>query len=251
MKKALSIIFMFLLMGVALAQSPPVPAPVIGKFQINDRNVAGYVLEVENLRTEEVISGDGVASLVTESGGFMFDLSYFDKGYTASIPNFYPGDPIEVRVRGFGDEGKYTFNVPDKTPYRFTLSIHTTREDAFVECYDGSLVREVSLCPAKPEPTVTEPEVVEKEVIKEVETEIEVPVPEERNLQDWLIGLIAGIIGVFAWGAGFAGLIRYYLRLAKEAEKAGNKTLAKKYRTRAEKMAKTAVTNFLAGKYKK
>jgi hypothetical protein len=71
------------------------------------------------------------------------------------------------------------------------------------------------------------------------------------EIKDWLIGLIAGIIGVFAWGKGFAGLIKYYLKKAKEADKIGDKELAGKYRERAEKMAKTTITNFLAGKYKK
>ncbi|MCH9028630.1 MAG: hypothetical protein IH819_03235 [Bacteroidetes bacterium] len=36
-----------------------------------------------------------------------------------------------------------------------------------------------------------------------------------------------------------------------EAKQAGDKELAQKYRDRAEKMAKTVVFNFLAGKYKK
>ncbi|KKM32387.1 hypothetical protein LCGC14_1565780, partial [marine sediment metagenome] len=75
--------------------------------------------------------------------------------------------------------------------------------------------------------------------------------PESNTLKTVLISLIAAIIGIFAWGKGFAGLIKYYLRLADEAEKAGDKELAKKYRDRASKMAKTVVTNYLAGKYKK
>ena len=60
--------------------------------------------------------------------------------------------------------------------------------------------------------------------------------------------MIASVIGVFAWGKGFAGLIKYYLRKADETD---DRELAKKYRDRAEKMAKTVVINFLAGKYKK
>ena len=59
------------------------------------------------------------------------------------------------------------------------------------------------------------------------------------------------MIGVFAWGAGFKGLIIYYLNKAKEADIVGDKELAKKHRDRAEKMARTVITNFLAGKYKK
>lgn len=73
---------------------------------------------------------------------------------------------------------------------------------------------------------------------------------EETSLQDVLLRLIASVIGIFAWGAGFRGLIVYYLNKAKEAEKAGDKVLAKKHRDRAGKMARTVVFNFLAGKYK-
>ena len=77
--------------------------------------------------------------------------------------------------------------------------------------------------------------------------------PEEPNntLRDLLIGMIATIIAMFGWGKGFAGLIKYYLNKAKEAEADGDKELAKKYRERAEKMARTVITNFMAGKYKK
>ncbi len=78
-----------------------------------------------------------------------------------------------------------------------------------------------------------------------------VPPDDEETLKDFLIKLIAVIIGVFAWGAGFKGLILYYLNEAKKADAAGDKELAKKHRARAEKMAKTVITNFLAGKYKK
>ena len=65
-----------------------------------------------------------------------------------------------------------------------------------------------------------------------------------------MIYLIAGIIGLFAWGKGFAALIKYYLNKAIEAEKSGDKELAKKYRERAKKMAQSVITGYLAGKYK-
>ncbi len=100
---------------------------------------------------------------------------------------------------------------------------------------------------------VTPPPVIIEKIICEDGTEVseasECPIVEpEDNLKTILITLIATIIGLFAWGKGFAGLIKYYLRLADETK---DKELAKKYRARAEKMAKTVVTNFLAGKYKK
>ena len=96
-------------------------------------------------------------------------------------------------------------------------------------CPDGTQVTDLAKCP-------------EKQVI---------PPEPESNLFDYLIYLIAGIIALFAWGKGFAGLIKYYMNKSKEAEQAGDKELAKKYRERAEKMAKSVITNYLAGKYKK
>jgi len=74
------------------------------------------------------------------------------------------------------------------------------------------------------------------------------PVEPGTDLKTVLITLIATIIGLFTWGKGFAGLIKYYLRKADETDDA---ELSKKYRVRAEKMAKTVVFNFLAGKYRK
>ena len=98
-----------------------------------------------------------------------------------------------------------------------------------------------------PVPEVTPP--VSPPTVPVTPTETPVDEPEDSStLKTFLITLIAAIIGIFAWGKGFAGLIKYYLRLADETE---DKELAKKYRARAEKMAKTVVTNFLAGKYKK
>ena len=96
-------------------------------------------------------------------------------------------------------------------------------------CSDGTLVDDLAKCPTTP---ITPPE-------------------PESNLLTYLIILIAGILAFFGWGKGFAGLIKYKLKQADEAEKAGNKELAKKYRATAEKMAKSIVTNYLAGKYKK
>ena len=100
-------------------------------------------------------------------------------------------------------------------------------------------------CPSKPTIPVEEP------VIPTEPTEPIVPSEPESNLYAWLIGLIATIVGLFAWGKGFAALIKYKLKQADEADKKGNKELAKKYRATAEKMAKSVITNYLAGKYKK
>jgi len=98
-------------------------------------------------------------------------------------------------------------------------------------------------------PPIVEPPVppITPPVTPPVVPPVEPPVEPESDLKTILITMIASIIGIFAWGKGFAALIKYYLRKAEETS--GEE--AKKYRARAEKMAKTVVFNFLAGKYKK
>ena len=98
MKKTLSIftILMFLVSTLAIA-GPPVPAPVRGYFYINGESTNGYIVQAENLRTGEKISGVTISSLVTEPGGFFFDLAMFSQGYIAAN-DIYAGDVIEVKV---------------------------------------------------------------------------------------------------------------------------------------------------------
>ncbi len=157
MKKIFSIltILMFLMSFVVIAEAPPVPAPIRGYFEVNGQGLAGYIIEAQNLRTNEVISGDTIPSMVTEPNGFAFDLSKFSQGAVAPIPGVYVGDVIEVRVRGFGEEGKIQFNVPSSTPYTITIEITTTQE--LFQCYDGSWVLDQADCPDIPTTTTTIP----------------------------------------------------------------------------------------------
>ena len=163
MKRLFSIltILMFLFSSLAIA-GPPVPAPIIGKFTINGAGTLGYIVEAQNLRTLEVISGREINSMTTEPNGFFFDLSYFSQGYVGPSP-VYPGDVIEVRVVGFPTSA-IQFNVPSETPYTISLSVTT---GSVVQCADGSIVSDISLCPEIEEP---EPEPEEKVV--EVETKV-------------------------------------------------------------------------------
>ena len=120
------------------------------------------------------------------------------------------------------------------------------------ECKISEPIIEPIIVPPIEKPTIpTEPTTPTEPVIPIEPTEPIVPSEPESNLYAWLIGLIATIIGLFVWGKGFAALIKYKLKQADEAEKAGNKELAKKYRSTAEKMAKSVITNYMAGKYKK
>lgn len=253
MKKliTLSIITLFLMSLLVLA-TPPIPQHIRGYFNVNGVSLPGHIIEVTNMYTGETISGDNYPSLVTEVNGFAFDLSYFKEGVEGRS-RYSPGDQIKVQARRFGEEEAIYFNVPEETPYEITLEISTGLPTLY--CPDGTPVLDLANCPVvEPESAPVEPVIIKK-VICEDGTEVseasECPIvePEEKDtLQTILITLIAAIIGLFAWGKGFAGLIKYYLRLAKETD---DKELAKKYRARAEKMAKTTVTNFLAGKYKK
>ena len=248
---------MFLLSLVAVAFAPPTPQPVRGKFTINGQNAVGFIVVMENLRTGEKISGHENSHLITESGGFGFDLSDFSQ-YQGETFN-YVGDEIQAYVEGFSGD-KVSF-IPDKSPYDFGIHISDARTDLFFVCSDGSIKKSSILCPRE------EPEIIETIVevpgdTKTIETIIcedgsevsvasDCPKEDYSSLQILLIGMIAAIIGIFSWGKGFAGLIKYYLRLAKEAKGRGERELAIKYQQRAEKMAKTVLTNFMAGKYKK
>ncbi len=159
MKQLLTILTILMLLLPAAMAAPPVPKPMRGYFEINGAGTAGYIIEVENLRTGEVISGDTINSLITQVNGFAFDLSYLSQGALAPVPPIgFPGDIIEVRVRGFGDEGTLQFYVPENTPYEFTINIETTSPPPpqIYVCPDGSQVSDPDDCLAEPEP---EPEV--------------------------------------------------------------------------------------------
>ena len=80
---------------LAVAQSPPVPAPIIGKLTLNGQGLDGYVIEVKNTRTGNTISGNTVDSLVTEHGGFTVDLSKV--GFIG---------PSQVSTSGSGSSGQ-------------------------------------------------------------------------------------------------------------------------------------------------
>ncbi len=100
MKKLIPIltILMFLMSTLALASSPPVPSPIIGKLTLNGQGLDGYTIEVKNIRTGTTVSGDTIGSLVTEHGGFFVDLSKI--GFIGPS-QVYLGDTIQVKVRGF------------------------------------------------------------------------------------------------------------------------------------------------------
>jgi len=63
MKKTLTMIVILtlllsLLSSSILAQSPPVPSPIIGTVTLNGERPSGNIVDVTNLRTSQTVSGD-------------------------------------------------------------------------------------------------------------------------------------------------------------------------------------------------
>lgn len=261
MKKLITFLIAFLMViGIALAQ-PVAPSPVKILVKVNDHNVDYDFTIVTNLGTGEVLTVQDVGSLRIERGVGFFDLLDFDLGYDPKSRR-YPGDTIEIKACDIHAECTTSFQIDSTVPRKVYLTLYDDSIPTEVivkefQCYDGTFEFTAAECPVPPEPTTETKTIIEKEYFCADGTSVAKasdcvpPEEEDDTLQDWLIGLIAGIIGVFAWGKGFAALIKWRLKKAKEADAAGDKELARKYRATAEKMAKTTVFNFLAGKYKK
>ena len=236
MKKLIPILFVFMLIMslVAIAQSPPVPSPVRGYLKVDGQTVSGYVIQIENLRTDEVISGDQRSQLISEKAGFAFDLLWFEQGALGPIPSIgFAGGILEVRVKGISNSA-VRIPVPYSFPAEVTIDLLGRPELVYV-CSDGQRVASSSLCP------VVEPVEVIKEVIVVKEVIVEVvedePVDGEQDLYDNIFQLAIKILAAFGFGLGFLGLVNYYW-------KGGQKI-------RAIKMLNTAIRKALLGKYDK
>ena len=226
MKKAIIPILMaILLIATAFAQSPPVPRQVRGYLTINDQGTTGYIIEAQNIRTGEILSGEDKRSMVSEPAGFFFDLGDFKKGYEPKNPFFgYPGDPIEVRVRGF-EEGKAKFTDTPSFPFEVRIKIATQDSSKYYVCWDLSVVAAANLCPAQPVAPQPTPSYTCSEGTK-VESKDQCPVEAKEHADKTVIAIVAAG-GVAA--LGFAGLYLYYRRKGKIAQ--------------AEKMAATYIKN--------
>ncbi len=188
----------------------------------------------------------------------MSDILYDGVSFSSKDRDYldYFGLIFKDPEQGIDDKNGFEVSVPEERPevvITFSSEISEDIEDV-VEPFEPVVEPTEPVVPVEPV-TPTEPVVEPVTPVEPTEPVIELVTPETpeegNNLLTVLITLIAGIIGMFAWGKGFAGLIKYYLRKGQEARKEGDKELAEKYEARASKMAKTVVTNFLAGKYKK
>ena len=253
-------ILMFLIASFVIADSPPVPTPIRGYFKINGHNVAGFIVEAVNLRTGEVVSGDTRRELVTESAGFVFDLSWFKQGYFTSLEGIYPGDPLEFRVNEFGEEGKVKLNVPKSFPYELTITIISDKTDVYYVCTNKEIVKNKSQCPIEseisPEPVfiTLPPEVITKtEYICDDGTKVEDIINCPKAEIDYLletflviIGLVLGTLGYkYKWLKGFAKMWQ------KKVEKADTIKKKKKVIESGTKAIKTVLQKDKENKYKK
>ena len=186
----------------------------------------------------------------------MSDILYNGISWASEEGNFmdYLGIKWFDAEKGVDDQIGFKVSIPEEDPEALiTFRLRTVSDDEDDDVTTTTVPDDVE------EPVVTTTTTVAPVVtitVPPVTTTTTLPSDDDdedegSNLKTILITLIAAIIGFFGWGKGFAGLIKYYLRKADEAAKAGDKELAAKYRARAEKMARTVVTNYLAGKYKK
>lgn len=224
MKKIILPIILILMIAIAFA-SPLIPAPVKILVSINGQKISYSDTKVTNKYTGEVLTPKERPDLEIKDGFGQFDLSYFKQGY-AVAQRGYVGDQIEVIACNVHPSCTNTFYLDSTEPRTILINI-----------VDSSVV-------------LPQPEIIEKpvEIIKEVpketivEKEIVKEVPIDETAKDpvsyllgALIGLLASILGLFAWGKGFEKILKYW---------------AKKDPQRAYKMAKTVVKNYKDGKYK-
>ena len=244
----LGLLFTLILSIAALGFA--VPHVVYGSITHDGVPVKNIQVRITNL-----ITGASDLGFTDSNGRYQFDLSNVD-------PNYRGSDSVKISLvycESSPSCSKSSALGGGNTYLAFDLvkeSLPIKPADAVVVryvCWDGTAVESQSSCPVQSQP---EPVIVVKEVtVEKIYCEDGTEVGDKADCagiewEAWLIGLIAGIIGLFAWGKGFAALIKYYLKKAKEFESIGDKATAKRYKERAEKMAKTVITNFLAGKYK-
>lgn len=106
-------------------------------------------------------------------------------------------------------------------------------------------------CCSEPEPCAECPPITAEECRNICE---ETVCPEQQDCDNgWLYEIMFGIaglvLGAFGWWSGFKGLVNYRVKLAREAELAGNKAEAQKQYKAAAKMVQTAVEKAKSGEY--
>ncbi len=98
MKKTINFLIMLtLLCSLVLATSPQPPMVVRGDVYSNGQPLSGIHVEVENERTGEILDYHDIISLTTENGIYVFLANDFKLGFGPKT-DYYPGDPITIRV---------------------------------------------------------------------------------------------------------------------------------------------------------
>ncbi len=166
MKQILTFLVMFMLMMGTVIAPPPVPQPVRGFLELNGQSLAGYVIEITNLRTGETVSGIDKPSLVTEPAGFSFDLSFFKEGYISKSA-VYVGDTIRINAVALSDPQSSIDVIFDPEIAFPEVRISMVNQQTIFVCPDGSNVVNSADCPVEEEPEPEEPEDV-----VEIETKV-------------------------------------------------------------------------------
>src|SRR3990167_10992304 len=228
-KLPILIVFLFILslINVIAVTPPPFPMPVKIFVNLNNVPIDNIDITVKNLNYNLILTPDDVEFLKTEKGVALFDLSKFDIEYYFLINTDF--------------EFKFTYqNIVFTKTHKIT-SFDVDKNYIYFNAYSDQItVVKEEVIVEKPVEVIVEKPV---EVIKEVEKEIIREVPVDETAKDpvsYILGaaiaILASILGLFTWGKGFEGILKYW---------------AKKDPDRALKMVKTIVKNYKEGKYKK
>ena len=251
MKKIISFgIIALMLISLVLA-APPTPSTVQIVLKVNGDKVDYDNAKITNTYTGEILTPNEVGSLAITEGIGLFDLLDFKQGFEVKGRN-YAGDRIQVKACDYNSQCVQYFNIEDTNPRTIRFDIWDSNiVIESITCYDGSKVKDISMCP---EPT--QPEIIEIpiEVIKEVPVEVIVETENnDNNDVTWLmtlfgslVALVLGILGTkYKWISPLMKAWQTKINNAKTNES------KKKAISGAIKTAKTVLKKDQEGKYKK
>ena len=228
---------LLLVLGFCLADAamaaPSMPYTVVGTLEGD--NIDGVTIIVEDL--SPVCYGVTRSIITNDQGQFSIVINNF-------CERVWTGDTIRATISGSSKEVILQEGL--------TYISFAEDEDIYKSAGGKSYSKDEPTTTTIPETTTTTLKpIVTTTTIKQDTTTTTLPGDEPDELSVvWisLIGLAIVILGGFAWGKGFAGLARYYMRKADEAETKKERVA---YQQRAIKMLKTALKKAAAGEYEK
>jgi len=238
--KIIGLTFMFLfvigvVLGAVTAAPPTMPYTVVGTLQGD--NIVGVSVMIEDL--SPACYGANEVVITNEEGQFAVTINNF-------CERVWEGDTIRATIAGSSVEVILQEGV---TQVSFVAD-EDTYKSAGGKSHSKDVVTTTTTIPDTT--TTTLPQAVTTTTIKPqtTTTTIKIIEPDEEISVVWkaLIALAIIVLGSFGWGKGFAGLAKYYMKKAEDAE---TKVERIKYQQIAIKMLKTALQNAAAGKYEK